>query len=74
VELRSQSDSLKLLQEKMKEYIDNGALLCWLIEPRQKKVYIYRRGAEVVCLNNPQTISGDPVLAGFVLDLSEIWD
>ena len=74
VELRSQSDSLKLLQEKMQEYIDNGVLLCWLIDPRQKKVYIYCPDAEVVCLNNPQTISGDPVLARFVLDLSEIWD
>lgn len=74
VELRSQTDSLKVLQEKMQEYIDNGALLGWLIDPRQKNVYIYRPDAEVVCLAHPQTLNGEPILSGFVLDLSEIWD
>ncbi|PSF39127.1 hypothetical protein C7H19_03325 [Aphanothece hegewaldii CCALA 016] len=74
VELRSQTDSLKVLQKKMQEYLDNGALLCWLIDPIQKKVYIYRPDAEVVCLNNPKTLSGEPILSGFVLDLSKIWD
>lgn len=74
VELRSQTDSLKVLQEKMQEYIDNGALLGWLIDPKQKKVYIYRPDAEVVCLDHPQTISGKPILSGFILDLSKIWD
>ncbi|PSF39126.1 hypothetical protein C7H19_03320 [Aphanothece hegewaldii CCALA 016] len=74
VELRSQTDSLKVLQKKMQEYLDNGALLCWLIDPIQKKVYIYRPDAEMVCLNNPKTLSGEPILSGFVLDLSEIWD
>ncbi len=73
LELHSRSDALDKLQEKMQEYIANGALLGWLIDPKEKKVYIYRPSAEVCCLENPDTISGDPVLPGFVLDLRRIW-
>lgn len=73
VELRSPSDSLKVLKEKMDEYIANGALLGWLIDPLQKKVYIYRPDAEVECLEDPASISGDPILSGFKLDLQSIW-
>ena len=73
VELRSRSDALETLQEKMGEYIANGALLGWLIDPQEKKVYIYRPSAEVCCLESPDTISGNPVLPGFVLNLRRIW-
>lgn len=73
VELKSPTDSLKVLQDKMEEYIENGVLLGWLIDRKHKKVYIYRPGMAVECLENPATISGDPVLPGFVLDLSNIW-
>ena len=73
VELKSPSDSLEVLQEKMQEYIDNGASLGWLIDRSAKQVYIYTPDAEVKCLDNPQTLSGDPLLSGFVLDLSKIW-
>ena len=69
VELRSPSDSIKELKEKMEEYIENGAQLGWLIDPFQKKVYVYRPNAEVEELDNPASISGDPLLKGFVLDL-----
>ena len=69
VELRSPSDSIKELKEKMEEYIENGAQLGWLIDPIQKKVYVYRPGAAVEELNNPASISGDPLLKDFVLDL-----
>ncbi|MGH9768718.1 MAG: Uma2 family endonuclease [Blastocatellia bacterium] len=69
VELRSPSDSIKDLKEKMEEYIENGAQLGWLIDPIQKKVYVYRLNAEVEELDNPDSISGDPLLKGFVLDL-----
>ncbi len=62
VELRSRTDSLRFLQEKMQEYIANGAQLGWLIDPREKKVYVYRPQAAVECLDNPQTISGDAIL------------
>ncbi|MBI1987511.1 MAG: Uma2 family endonuclease [Nitrospinae bacterium] len=73
VELRSRSDALEMLQEKMTEYIANGAQLGWLIDPQEKKVYIYHPSADVCCLENPETISDDPVLPGFVLDLRRIW-
>ena len=74
VELRSETDSLKRLQQKMEEYIANGAQLGWLIDPFERKVYVYRPQAPVEELDNPQTISGEPLLRGFVLNLQEIWD
>jgi Uma2 family endonuclease len=73
VELRSKSDSLDTLQLKMDEYIENGAQLGWLIDPQEKKVYVYSDREGVCCLDNPETISGDPVLIGFVLNLQRIW-
>jgi Uma2 family endonuclease len=73
IELRSASDNLKLLQEKMQEYIANGVKLAWLIDRKQRKVFIYRPNCGVEELNNPQTLTGEDILPGFVLDLSEIW-
>src|SRR5262249_22716107 len=67
VELRSPSDRLSDLQEKMQEYIDNGICLGWLIDPLEKRVHIYRPGHSIETLNNPVTLNGDPVLPGFVL-------
>ena len=61
------------LQTKMQEYIDNGVRLAWLIEPAGKSVEIYRHQKQVEILNNPKTLSGENVLPGFVLDLSEIF-
>jgi Uma2 family endonuclease len=61
------------LQEKMQEYLDNGVQLGWLIEPAAKTVEIYRPRKQVEILNNPQTLSGENVLPGFVLDLREIF-
>ena len=61
------------LQAKMQEYLDNGVRLGWLIEPSAKTVEIYRLGKQAEILNNPQTLSGEDVLPGFVLDLSEIF-
>jgi len=73
VELRSHTDSLTTLQEKMQDYIANGAQLGWLIDPLERKVYVYRPQTEVECLNDPATLSGEPLLNGFTLDLQEIW-
>lgn len=73
IELRSETDSLKILQEKMQEYIDNGTQLAWLIDRKQRKVFIYRPGQAVEELDNPQTLTGEDLLPGFVLDLSQIW-
>jgi Uma2 family endonuclease len=74
LELRSNWDSLSVLQAKMEEYLANGARLGWLLDPRSRRVYVYRPGVPVERLDNPRTIAGDPVLPGFVLDLREIWD
>ncbi|MDJ0772253.1 MAG: Uma2 family endonuclease [Mastigocoleus sp. MO_167.B18] len=73
VELRSETDALKILKTKMEEYIENGARLAWLIDRMDRKVYIYNSSNVVKELNNPATLSGDDVLPGFVLDLSKIW-
>jgi Uma2 family endonuclease len=61
------------LQAKMQEYLDNGVKLGWLIEPLAKTVEIYRPDKPVKILNNPRTLSGENVLSGFILDLSEIF-
>jgi Uma2 family endonuclease len=74
VELRSRSDSLQALQEKLQEYIANGAQLGWLIDSQEKKVFVYRPDEEVVCLDNPETISGEPLLKNFTLNLHSLWD
>ena len=71
-ELRSRSDRLATLQEKMEEYLANGATLGWLIDPLEKKVHIYRPGTPAEVLDNPSEISGDPLLKGFVLKLDGI--
>jgi Uma2 family endonuclease len=73
IELRSKSDSLTTLQEKMVEYRTNGVRLGWLIDPQQKQVEIYRWGQEVEVLESPTIVSGEDVLPGFILDLNTIW-
>jgi len=73
VELLSPSDSLKATQEKMQEYINNGACLGWLINRKLRQVEIYRQGQDVEVLENPVTLSGEDVLPGFVLNLESIW-
>ena len=73
VEIRSPSDRLAPLQAKMQEYIDNGAQLGWLLDPQEKKVYVYRPNVPVEMLTQPQTLSGEPILHGFVLPLVEVW-
>jgi len=73
IELRSPSDNLKPLQEKMVEYIANGTLLGWLINPQKGQVEVYRPNMKVEILNNPQELMGDPELAGFILNMRKIW-
>ena len=73
VELRSRTDRLPKLKEKMAEYLANGAQLGWLIDPVQKQVFVYRPDTPVEHLKNPAALSGEPVLAGFTLDLARVW-
>ena len=76
VELRSESDRLEGLQAKMQEYMDNGVRLGWLIDPLdpQCRVYVYRPDAAVEIMEGPETVSGDPELPGFTLDLKPMWE
>ncbi len=89
IELRSESDSLPKLQAKMtsdpasakdarerarmREYIDNGAKLGWLMDPQNRRVEIYRPEREVELLENPQKLSGEEILPEFVLNLRRVW-
>ena len=73
VELMSPNDTLEKTRVKMKEYMENGARLGWLINRKQKQIEIYRPNQDVEILESPQTVSGEDVLPGFVLDLEEIW-
>jgi len=73
IEVRSPSDRLPRLQEKMEEYRENGAVLGWLIDPQERKVYVYRQGKPVECLDRPKRLKGDPELPGFALELAQIW-
>jgi Uma2 family endonuclease len=72
VKLKSPSDKLEDLQSKMQEYIENGVLLGWLIDPMQRQVWIYKSGTEAVTLENPHSLS-DALLPGFELELNEIF-
>jgi Uma2 family endonuclease len=73
IELRSMTDNLTTLQSKMLEYQANGVQLGWLINPQQQQVEIYRLGQSVEVLQSPNTLDGEAVLAGFILDLSSIF-
>lgn len=66
VEIRSISDNLRPLQRKMQLWMDGGARLGWLIDPRNRRVYIYRAGQpEPELLEDPETLDGETVLPGF---------
>jgi Uma2 family endonuclease len=73
IELRSETDRLPKLQEKMEEYRANGVRLGWLLDPQKRQVEIYRPGRDVEILEDPKTLSGEDVLPGFVLDLQSIF-
>ena len=72
IELRSPTDSLSALRDKMREYMENGARLGWLIDPLGGQVFAYRPGVPVERLKGPESVSADPVLPGFRLELGDI--
>lgn len=74
VELRSHSDRLGDLTKKMAEYVENGVRLGWLIDPKTRRVHVYRPGAEPEVLEAPDSVDASPELPGFVLDLAPIWN
>lgn len=73
VELRSSSDTMKKLRDKMQEYIANGVRLGWLIDSQNQRVEIYRPMQNVEVLDSPTSLSGEDVLPEFVLDLTKVW-
>ena len=73
IELRSKSDSLKSLQDKLQEYLQNGTRLGWLINRQDRQVEIYRPDTIVEVLDNPLNLSGEDVLPEFILNLTSIW-
>jgi Uma2 family endonuclease len=73
IELLSPSDDREKTRSKMGEYVENGLRLGWLINRKSRQVEIYRQGQETEILENPETLSGEDVLANFVLNLEPIW-
>ncbi|MBM3737878.1 MAG: Uma2 family endonuclease [Acidobacteria bacterium] len=73
VEIRSTTDRVSILHQKMLEWMDNGALLGWLVDPLEHTVTIYRPGQQPELLREPQSLPGEGPVAGFVLDLAPIW-
>jgi len=73
VELRSPTDRLVKLRDKLVEYMENGASLGWLIDPLEFRVYVYQPNHEVVIVENPDAVSGDPLLPDFKLNVMDLW-
>lgn len=73
IELRSSSDTLLGLQEKMQEYVEQGVRLGLLIDRKNRKVHVYRPSCEPEILENPETVGCDPELPGFGLKMAKIW-
>jgi Uma2 family endonuclease len=73
IELMSPSDDLETTRKKMREYLENGTRLGWLLNRKTRQVEIYRQGREVEILDNPSSLSGEDILPEFVLDFASIW-
>ncbi len=74
IEVRSQSDSRRSVEEKMQLWMENGAKLAWLIDPIACSVTIYREGSAEHTLVRPESVQGDPLIEGFLLRTSRLWD
>jgi len=74
IEVRSKTDRPRILREKMREWIDNGAQLAWLIDPETRTVEIYRANGGVDVLTNPESLKGEGPVDGFTLELLPVWD
>lgn len=73
IELMSPTDDLDELRNKMNEYINCGVKLGWLICPDEKRVEIYRQGEKKKILDNPSSLSGEDILPGLTVDLTDIF-
>ncbi len=73
IELRSKTDRLVVLKKKMDEYLANGAQLGWLVDPLLRQVHLYEQGQSARLLDQPASVLGTGCVAGFELDLKEIF-
>jgi Uma2 family endonuclease len=74
IELLSQSDPWKVGQAEMEEYIQNGCRLGWLLDPKHKRVAIYRADQSIEILEAPEILSGEDVLHDFALNVNFLWE
>jgi Uma2 family endonuclease len=74
IEVKSESDRVLGLRDKMREYIENGAQLGWLIDPEKRTVEVYRPDGSFKTVTRAKKIEGEGPVAGFVLDLTYVWD
>ena len=74
IEVKSDSDRLKTVQKKMREYLEQGAQLGWLIDPENRTVEIYHANGEIDKRVDVNKVEGEGPVAGFVLDLTYVWD
>ena len=74
IELRSPTDPLDALKNKMNEYTRAGVQLGWLIDPETETVSIYQPDTRVATLDRPDTVTADEVVDGFVLPMARVWD
>ena len=72
VEVRSRTDNLADGLAKMQEWMDGGARLGWYLDPYQTRAYLYRRGQPVEIRDDPETLSGEDVLPGFVFEVRRL--
>jgi Uma2 family endonuclease len=74
VELRSESDNLRELQEKMRMWIANGVELAWLVIPERRAVEVYRAGEEPQVFENPTSVMGTGPVSEFCLVMDRVWE
>jgi Uma2 family endonuclease len=74
IEVRSHTDRPRVLREKMREWIENGAQLGWMIDPENHNVEIFRPNAEGEVLHNPESLKGEGPVEGFILNLAPVWN
>ena len=74
IELKSASGRTRTLRAKMAEYMANGAQLGWLIDAEARTVYLYRPDVEVETITGVESMAGEGPVAGFVLDLTAVWN
>jgi Uma2 family endonuclease len=74
IEVRSPTDRIRTLRDKMREWVENGAQLAWMIDPGNRSAEIFRPNVEAEAIRNPETLKGEGPVEGFILNLAPVWD